>query len=98
MLIVGKEATRPFGGRQGHQYDLREVPLPPPPDKKELKNLFFVPLDTKLQGTKLLDEKSLDAAKFVKQFIARRLIKAEEAKSYKWVRLRKDPYVAEKGE
>ena len=95
--MVGKEANKPYADAKAINAIFEKYHLPPPPDKKELKTLFFVPLDTKLQGTNLLDEK-LGGAKFIEQFITRRLIKAEEAKSYKWARLRKDPYVAEKGE
>ena len=96
--MFGKGAPKPAADAKAINKIFEKYHLPPPPDKKELKNLFFGPLDTKLQGTKLLDEKSLDVAKYIKEFITRRLVKAEEAKSFKWVRLRKDPYVAEKGE
>ena len=98
LLMVGKEANGPFGEAKKMNSIFEKYHLPPPPDKKELKTLFFVQLDTKLQGTNLLDEKLGAAEKYIEPFISRRLVKAEEAKSYKWAKLRRDPYVAEKGE
>jgi pimeloyl-ACP methyl ester carboxylesterase len=75
-------------------------PFHPEPDaeNKEKKNLFFRPLDTNLQGVKILEEKSLNVPALIEQFILYRLIKSEEAKTYTWSKLRKDAYVPEKGE
>ncbi len=70
----------------------------PDKDKKDEQSLFYVPLETALQGSNLLTENSLGVPDLIKQFVSRRLIECKAAKKYKWKLLRKDPYVKEPGE
>jgi pimeloyl-ACP methyl ester carboxylesterase len=47
------------------------------------KTLFFIKLDTSLQGTKLLDAK-FDIQSAIADFIDRRLVKSEESREWTW--------------
>jgi pimeloyl-ACP methyl ester carboxylesterase len=57
-------------------------------DSKESKTLWYTPLDTSLQGIKLVDEASLDVPKRIGQFIYYRLVKNPKAKDYGWQTLK----------
>ena len=98
LLVVGENGPKYLADAKRINNKLEPYHPAPPPDKKEQQTLFFVRSKTDLQGTKIVEEKSLFVPSLIEQFISRRLIKSDEAKSFKWRRLRKDPYVPEKGE
>lgn len=52
-------------------------------EKNDKRTLFFVPLPTSLQGTKLLDPK-FNVASLISDFLNRRLSKCEESKDWTW--------------
>jgi pimeloyl-ACP methyl ester carboxylesterase len=99
LLVVGKDSPKYMSDARRVNKMLEPFHPTPPPDKTEQRTLYFLKdLHTNLQGTKLVEEKSLGVPELIEQFIRRRLIKSDEARSYKWQRLRRDPYVPEKGE
>lgn len=56
------------------------LPKPPPEEAREKQALFVMPIDTNLQGTKLLAEAGFGVAPSIAQFIDLRLVK----KAYPW--------------
>jgi pimeloyl-ACP methyl ester carboxylesterase len=91
LILVGKqdhkaaeEAKRIYGlFKSSH-------PEPTGDDKGDKQTLFFVKLDTSLQGTKLLDPK-FNVQGFIADFIDRRLVKSDESRDWTW-KERKFPY------
>jgi pimeloyl-ACP methyl ester carboxylesterase len=93
MFLVGKEDHKTLNeAKRIHGMFERWHPEPTDEDKKtrlDRQTLFFFPLDTKLQGAKLLDLGS-DVQDLVADFIYRRLVKSDEAREWTW-KLRKSP-------
>jgi alpha-beta hydrolase superfamily lysophospholipase len=91
LILVGRqdhkalqEATRIHGlFRSAH-------PEPTGDNKLDKQTLFFGKLDTKLQGTKLLDPK-FNLQGIIADFIFRRLVKSDESREWPW-RERKFPH------
>ncbi len=99
LLLFGKEGPTAKDAKSVFNLLERYHPVPADPEKrKKEQSLFYFPLDGSLQGTKLLGEPALDVPWLIEQFITHRLVENAEARSCKWTRLRKDPYVKEKGE
>lgn len=74
MLVVGKGSSRHLReANKIHKLFERFHPVPPK-EEREKQDLFFVPLDTKLQGTKLLGE-NLSLEELISRFINLRLAK-----------------------
>ncbi len=57
------------------------LPKPPPEDAREKQALFVMPIETNLQGSKLLAQGSFGVAPSIMQFIDLRLVK----KSHQWL-------------
>ena len=68
----------------------RHHPEPSGTDKIDKKTLFFIRLDTSLQGTKLLDPK-LNVQEIISDFVYRRLVNSEESHDWIW-KERKRPH------
>ena len=84
LILVGKqdpkaleEAKRIYGLFKTYH------PEPAGDNKIDKKTLFFGKLDTKLQGTKLLDPK-FNVQAIIADFIYRRLVKSEESREWTW--------------
>ncbi len=97
MLLVGQNAKKPLDDATRVNNLLKLYhPLPEDAAKvKEQRSLFFIPVDTHLQGTKLLGGEGLGVAQMIEMFISRRLVTNPDVKSnkaYKRVKLRKNPY------
>ena len=88
MILVGKNATKPMADAKSiHQrFEKSRGPA-----EKDQQTLFFGRLDTKLQGTKMLEEKTLGVPRTIGQFIYLRLVKSPEAKNWTW-KERKRPH------
>jgi pimeloyl-ACP methyl ester carboxylesterase len=85
LIVVGKkdagalnEANRVYSMLE------RDHPKPDPEKKVEQQTLFFAPLDTNLQGVKLLADKSLKTSETIATFINIRLVKSELSKTWLW--------------
>ena len=58
---------------------------PPADDEKlESQTVWFKPLDASFQGTKLLDEASLEVPKWIGKFLYFRLLKNADPKDHPW--------------
>jgi pimeloyl-ACP methyl ester carboxylesterase len=99
LLVVGKDGPLRLKDAKTVFNMLERYHLMPAADERKAKQtLYFTPLAGNLQGAKMLTEESLGVPGLIEDFITRRLIDSPDAKSYKWKRLRHDPYQAEKGE
>ncbi|MEN6449008.1 MAG: alpha/beta fold hydrolase [Thermoguttaceae bacterium] len=84
MIVVGKEDPKelPEAKRVHGLFKTYHIE-PTGPNKTDEQTLFFIPLPTSLQGTKLLDQKfNLQAG--IADFIDRRLVKSEESRDWTW--------------
>jgi pimeloyl-ACP methyl ester carboxylesterase len=92
MFLVGKEDNKAFHeARRIHGIFKPWHPEPTDEDKNvrlDKQTLFSFPLDTKLQGTKLLD--GFDVENLIADFVYRRLVKSDEAREWTW-KQRKSP-------
>jgi pimeloyl-ACP methyl ester carboxylesterase len=90
MLVVGKQDAKALSEAR-RLYGIFAKSHPEPVgDKLDKQTLVWNDLDTRLQGTKLLDPKfNLPAA--IADFIQRRLVKSDAAKDWTW-RKRSFPY------
>lgn len=87
LILVGSQDPKAFEESK-RIYGLFEKHHPEPThigtaDPNDLRTLFYVKLDTRLQGQKLLDPK-FNVAAIVAEFIKRRLIQSDESKSWTW--------------
>ncbi|MFZ1932600.1 MAG: alpha/beta fold hydrolase [Thermoguttaceae bacterium] len=91
MIVVGKQDAKALSeARRLYGIFAKSHPEPVGDDKLDKQTLVWNDLDTKLQGTKLLDPKfNLPAA--IAAFIQRRLVKSDAAKDWTW-RKRSFPY------
>jgi pimeloyl-ACP methyl ester carboxylesterase len=91
MILVGKQDAKALSEARRLYGIFAKSHVEPAEDAKpDKQTLFLDELDTKLQGTKLLDPKfNLPAA--IADFTERRLLKSEAAKDWPW-RERKFPY------
>ncbi len=87
LILVGKDDAKSFGEAERVSKIFRRIP----PKKPEDTTFFFNTLNTKLQGTHLLEPKTLNADKMIFQFLQLRLVQADEAKNWTWKPLKK-PY------
>ena len=99
LLVVGKDETSKLkDAKTVFKILERTHPMPEEDERKAKQSLYYTPLQSKLQGTALLNEESLGVPGIIEEFISRRLIESPDAKAYKWKRLRHDAYQPEKGE
>jgi pimeloyl-ACP methyl ester carboxylesterase len=91
LILVGQEDRKAFSeAKRINTFFERFHAEPKGDDKFDKMTLFLVPLETKLQGTSLLDPK-LHGPEYIADFINKRLIKAEEAQDWVW-KERKRPH------
>lgn len=91
LILVGKKDTRALkNAKRVNDFFERYHPEPGGNDRIDRKTLFFIRLDTSLQGTKLLDPK-LEVPAIISAFVARRLVNSEEAHDWVW-KNRKRPH------
>jgi pimeloyl-ACP methyl ester carboxylesterase len=91
LILVGDQEAKAVNQAK-RVYDVFERfhPEPVGTDRIDRKTLFFIRLDTSLQGTKLLDP-NLNVPEIITDFLQRRLIKSEESLDWVW-KERKHPY------
>ena len=91
LILVGKQDSKAMDeANKIHAQLKKNHPEPTGENKADKKTLFFGPLDTSLQGTKLLDPKfQVPAA--IADFIDRRLVRSSESKDWMWME-RKHPH------
>jgi pimeloyl-ACP methyl ester carboxylesterase len=91
MILVGGQNPKSLSeAKRIYAIFERSHPEPTGDDKLDKQTLFLGELDTKLQGTKLLDPK-FNLAAVIADFVNRRLVKNDAAKEWTW-RERKFPY------
>ncbi len=91
LILVGRQDSKAMKeSKQIHSIFEKYHPEPTGDNVTDKKTLFFGKLDTKLQGTKLLDPK-FNVPAIIADFIHRRLAKSEESKDWTW-RERKVPH------
>ncbi len=90
LILVGSKDSKAMEEAKGIDGLLQKYHLEPSGENKSKKSLFFVPLDTSLQGTNLLDPK-FQVQDLIAEFLQRRLVKSDESKDWVW-RERKRPY------
>lgn len=87
LIIVGKQDKKALNdATRIHGIFERFHPEPEgdtAAEKNDKRTLFFVKLDTSLQGTKLLDPK-FSVGAMIADFLNRRLTKSEESRDWKW--------------
>jgi hypothetical protein len=85
LILVGKGDGKALSeAKRVYSIFERDHPKPDPEKKAEQQTLFFTPLETTLQGTKLLAEKNLKADEIISAFLNLRLIKNDQAKNWMW--------------
>ncbi len=91
LLMVGEDDAKAVGEAK-RVYSTFEKSHPEPPKDlwQERKTLFYFPLKTKLQGTKVLEVKDLKADKAIAEFLDLRLVKSDVSKTWDW-KERKSP-------
>jgi len=81
MILVGQRNTKAYSAAQRiYKFFEKNHPAPPPAKAQTDQDLFFIPIDADLQGTKLLAQPLLKLNYLIGQFIEWRLIK----KSFPW--------------
>ncbi len=84
LILVGKEDAKEMAeAKRVHGLFKNSHLEPTGEDKNDKKTLFFWPLPTSLQGTKLLDPK-FNVQGLIADFIYRRLLKSEESREWTW--------------
>jgi pimeloyl-ACP methyl ester carboxylesterase len=87
LIVVGKQESKALtDATRIHGIFERFHPEPEgdtPAEKNDKRTLFFVKLDTSLQGTKLLDPK-FNVGAMIADFLHRRLMKSEESREWTW--------------
>jgi pimeloyl-ACP methyl ester carboxylesterase len=82
LVVVGaQQAGEARDAKRIHQVLEKVHPIPPAAEAAEKQALYFLPKDTTLQGTKLLDSKDLNVAAGIVEFFKRRLVN----QTYPWV-------------
>jgi pimeloyl-ACP methyl ester carboxylesterase len=84
MILVGKGDPKYLSDAERYNSALEKTHSGPDEDKKETKTLWYGQLDTTLQGTKLLNEASLNAQKHIGLFLYYRIIKNPDATKWAW--------------
>jgi dienelactone hydrolase len=87
LILVGKEDPKSLNEAERVSKIFKRID----PKKEEDTTYFFRTLDTKLQGTKLLEPKTLNTNRIILQFLDLRLVQADEVKNWTWKTLKK-PY------
>jgi len=91
LILVGQQDRRALEeSKRIHGLFRNAHPEPTGDDKLDKQTLFFGKLDTRLQGTKLLDPK-FNVQGLIAEFVDRRLVKSDESKEWTW-RERKVPH------
>jgi hypothetical protein len=88
LILVGKEEPKSYDEADRVAKLFKRIE----PEKQEEKDktYFFKPLDTKLQGTKLLDAKPLGVAdNYISPFLKLRLKDADVVREWSWKHLKK---------
>lgn len=87
LIVVGKEDPK----SNGEAERVSKIFKRPDPKKVEDTTYFFRPLETKLQGTKLLEPKTLPTVPWIMRFLDVRIVQTDDAKNWTWKKLKK-PY------
>lgn len=91
LILVGRQNHKALAeARRIHGLFKASHPSPTGPDKADRQTLFFGKLNTRLQGTQLLDPK-FNVEGLVADFVQRRLVNSDESKQWRW-RHRKFPH------
>ncbi len=93
VLIVagGKDSGAVRDAKRLHTMLKRYHPDPPEKNREKEQDLYYGTLDTKLQGTRILDASGLDLQGFIGEFINRRLVQQQ----FPWQTRTRDPHVRE---
>lgn len=85
LILVGKEKGGKALDNASRMHKMLKPFHPEPPEKEKLEklDLFFVDLATRLQGSKMLGVKTLNAERYILQFIELRLVK-QTSPEYNW--------------
>jgi len=95
LIVVGKDKPKDLeAANKINDFFKKHHPEPPEEKRKEEKDLFFIKLETSLQGTKILDAEGINVEKFIGGFIDLRLNKCQKAKQFKWDERKKNPHAA----
>jgi pimeloyl-ACP methyl ester carboxylesterase len=84
MVLVGKGNAKAKDDAKRIYSRFEKAHPVAPEDRKDQQTLFLGQFETSLQGTKLLEEKSLNIPEYIRAFIDQRLVKAPEAKTWVW--------------
>jgi alpha-beta hydrolase superfamily lysophospholipase len=87
LILVGKDDPKILGDAERVSKIFKRIP----PKKDEDTTYFFRTLETKLQGTKLLEPKTLPTVPWILQFLRIRVVQTDDAKNWTWKTLKK-PY------
>jgi pimeloyl-ACP methyl ester carboxylesterase len=85
LILVGRDDSKSYGDAERVSKIFKRTP----PKKPEDTTYFFNTLNTKLQGTHLLEPKTLNTDKMISQFLQLRLVQSEDAKNWTWKKLKK---------
>ncbi len=86
LILAGKDDPKSYGEAERVSKMFKRIA----PKKPEDKTYFFWPLDTKLQGTKLLEPKALGVAdNYIFPFLKLRLKDVDQVKDWNWKNLKK---------
>jgi pimeloyl-ACP methyl ester carboxylesterase len=85
LILVGKDDPKSLNEAER----VAKIFKRSPPKKDEDTTYFFRTLDTKLQGTKLFEPKTLNTDRMISQFLELRLVQADEVKNWTWKALKK---------
>jgi alpha-beta hydrolase superfamily lysophospholipase len=85
LILVGKEDPKSLNEAERVSKLFKRID----PKKAEDTTYFFRTLDTKLQGTKLLEPKTLNTDRIILQFLDLRLVQSDEVKNWTWKALKK---------
>jgi pimeloyl-ACP methyl ester carboxylesterase len=88
LIYVGAEDTKALAEARRIHNTLERFHLDQKDKKLEQRTLFFGRLPTKMQGTKLLEQKDLEIHKHIADFIRLRLVESDLAKEIKWKELK----------
>ncbi len=85
LILVGKDDPKSFSEAGRIEKIFRRHP------QKDIEDstLIFKPLKTKLQGTNLLESKTLLTDAYISRFLEQRLSKAEASRDWSWKVLKK---------
>ena len=90
LIIVGSGNSRAVrDAKRLHTMLKRYHPDPPAKEWDQKQDLYYVPRDTSLQGTKMLGVSGLKLQGIIAEFVRRRLVD----RPFPWQRRTKDPHV-----